>query len=216
MQPPLINNGKAPDEPYNAALGFWLPADTPYGNFQLKIMKLCQRMDEANRRLIDSFAYWEQCRGVTMPPVNAYERHVYANEQAVYLMRRGADELIALMWCLSVKKQAGAYPPRVEVDCIGAALKKNQELGIAPVADNLDILRVLNEVSNAFKHSFVQSDITLIGREEPCVHALALGYNKLEAGVEFYSVSLRQLVAGFNAFYNSSIAWLKEFSRSQR
>jgi len=216
MQPTLINNGKAPDEPYNAVLGFWLPADTPYGNFQLKLMKLCQRMDEANRRLMDSFAYWDQCRTAMMSPVNAYERHVYASEQAVYLMRRGADELIALMWCLSVFQQAGAYPPRIEVDCIGAALKKDQELGLAPVVDNLDILRVLNEVSNAFKHSFVQSDITLIGRDEPCVHALALGYNKLEAGVEFYSVSLWELVAGFSAFYNSGMAWLKEFSQSQR
>lgn len=35
-----------------------------------------------------------------MLPVNSFERHTYANEQAVYLLRRVADELIAMMWCL--------------------------------------------------------------------------------------------------------------------
>ena len=76
----LVDNGKSPDEPYNARLGFWLPPDSPYGNFQLKLMKLCQRLDEANLRLIDSRRYWELARAHEMFPVNALERHVYANE----------------------------------------------------------------------------------------------------------------------------------------
>jgi hypothetical protein len=49
-----IDNGKSPGEPYNVGLAFWLPTDSPYGNFNLKLMKLCQRLDEANRRLIDN------------------------------------------------------------------------------------------------------------------------------------------------------------------
>lgn len=78
------------------------------------------------------------------------------------------------------------------------------------------MLQLLNEVSNAFKHSFVQSDISLLGRDKPCVHALALDRNKLDAGIEFYSVSLRDLVGGFNAFYSAALSWLEEFSHRHR
>src|SRR5712691_5798383 len=108
----LIDNGKTPDEPYNARLGFWLPPDSPYGNFQLKLMKLCQRLDEANRRLIDSGNYWEQATVGGLLRINALERHVYTNEQAVYLMRRAADEMIALIWCLAEWETTRTYPRR--------------------------------------------------------------------------------------------------------
>ncbi len=96
-----IDNGKIPDEPYSARLGFWLPPNSPYGNFQLKLMKICQRIDEANRRLTESRAFWEQARPDGISPPNALQRHIYANEQAIYLLRRTADEMISLIWCLS-------------------------------------------------------------------------------------------------------------------
>ena len=63
MDIPQIANGKSPDEPYNACLGFWLPPDSPYGNLTLKLMKLCERLDEANRRLRDSWTFWGMSRG---------------------------------------------------------------------------------------------------------------------------------------------------------
>ncbi len=111
----LIENGKSPDQLYNMSLGFWLPPDSPCGDFQLKLMKLCQRLDEANRRLIESFYYWNQAR-TQMPPGNVFERHLYANEQAVYLMRRAADEMIAMIWCLSQWEIDKDYPQQIEVE----------------------------------------------------------------------------------------------------
>ncbi len=60
-----IDNGKSPDEPYNASLGFWLPPDTPYGNFGLKLMKLCDRIDKANR---DSVGCSSSPRSSGSPP----------------------------------------------------------------------------------------------------------------------------------------------------
>jgi len=42
----FIVNGKKPGEPYNEVLSFWLPPDSPYGNLQLKYMKIILRLDE--------------------------------------------------------------------------------------------------------------------------------------------------------------------------
>lgn len=211
-----IDNGKNPDEPYNARLGFWLPPDSPYGNFQLKLMKLCERIDEANRRLTESRVFWEQARPNGISPPNAFERHIYTNEQAIYLLRRAADEMISLIWCLSEWRTKGVYPKEIKIDCIGALLKQSPEQHLKPYNQHINMLTVLNEVANAFKHSFVQSDINVIGRDEPCVNALSLNYNKLESGTKFHSVSLVWLAKEFTAFYKEGIDWLRAFSEAYR
>lgn len=74
------------------------------------------------------------------------------------------------------------------------------------------MLTVVNEVANAFKHSFVQSDINVIGRDEPCVNTLSLDSNKPESGTRFHSVSLVWLAKEFTAFYKEGIDWLRAFS----
>jgi hypothetical protein len=216
MEDILIMNGKKPDEPYNARLGFWLPPDSPYGNFQLKQMKLCQRLDEANRRLFDSYHFWRVAVTQGIVPINAYERHVYANEQAIYMMRRAADELISMIWCLSEFEKRRTYPKQIRIDCIGDLLKLADDQLLNVFRPHRAILQALNEIANAFKHSFINSDITLIGRDEPCVHALALQYNKLESGAKFHNVAMRDIVTGFNAFYQDTMQWLKEFSERNR
>ncbi len=207
-----IDNGKSPDERYNDKLGFWLPPDSPYGNFQLKLMKICTRIDEANRRLTESRAFWEQARPDGISPPNAFQRHIYANEQAIYLLRKAADEMISLIWCLSEWKTKDVYPREIKIDCIGALLKQPPEQHLPPCKQHTNMLTVLNEVANAFKHSFVQSDIDVIGRDEPCVNALSLDYNKLASETKFHSVSLAWLAKAFTAFYKDGIDWLRAFS----
>ena len=215
----LIGNGKSPDQPYNARLGFWLPPDSPYGNFQLKLRKLCDRLDEANRRLIDTFDYWNKAMEGKIS-ANSFQRHEYAIEQAVYLMRRVADELIAMIWCLDEWDKTGNYPHQIRIDCIGAALETTQQnlskdlkLLFAP---HNPVMKALNEISNAFKHSFVHSDLTLTGRDEPCVYALGLAHNKLSSEMKFHNFSVSWLVNEFSAFYKSGIQWLASFSERHR
>lgn len=214
MQPTLIDNGKQPDEPYNVRLGFWLPPDSPYGNLQLKLIKLISRLDEANRRLIDSFQYWTNSFEHTAP--GTLERHWWANEQAVYLMRRSADELIALTWCLDYWEQNGKYPHIIKVDSIGRIRPNDAHKTLPFLGSHIDYLECLNEVSNAFKHSFVHSGITLVGRDEPCVHALAIDQNRLAANLKFHNVSLRWLAEGFTEFYSSGMDWMAALSARHR
>ena len=110
----FIENGKKPDEPYNAALGFWLPPDTPYGNLQLKYMKIILRLDEANRKISESRKFWKICQAGNMSHCCAYERHVFSNEEAVYMLRQAADELVSLVWLLSKYEDDRQYPKNVK------------------------------------------------------------------------------------------------------
>ncbi|MCM8813164.1 MAG: hypothetical protein NC924_04420 [Candidatus Omnitrophica bacterium] len=212
----LIDNGKSPDEPYNARLLFWLPSDSPYGNFQLKLMKLCQQLDEANRRLSESVIFWEQARTEGVLPCNVYERHIFANEQAVYLIRRAVDEMIALIWCLTKWEKERVYPNKIEVDCIGGVVENPHNNQLELFREHRGFLKTLNEIANAFKHSFVQSDITLVGKDEPCVYVLALKYNKIKSDAKLDGVSLARLVEEFNAFYKEGMDCLRAFSERNR
>jgi hypothetical protein len=208
MQPTLIDIGKTPDEAFNAKLLLPLPVQTPYGNLTLKWMKLVQRLDEANRRITESAIFWEQALKAPEMHLHAYERHVYANEQAIYLIRRAADELIALIWLLSEWKTSGNYPSRILVDSIGVALRDESKLNLAPISKHNKILKTLNEISNAFKHSFINSDLNIAGAEEPCVHALALDYNHLKNRPEFHNISMKQIALEFSDFYKECVCWL--------
>jgi len=208
----LIDNGKKPNEPYNAALGFWLPPKTTYGNFQLKFMKIIQRLDQANRRIEDSFNTWNSCQTGGMLPIGALERHVFANEELVYMLRRAADELVSLIWCLTSHKKNGSFPTKIKIDCIGAVVAQNENGRHPAFSDHVELMSVLNDVSNAFKHSFINSDHTVIGADEPRVHALGLAYNKQSSNKEFYDVSLVSMIEKYNMFYRSCVSWLESYS----
>lgn len=95
-------------------------------------------------------------------------------------------------------------------------LKQESDQQLAPFKCHIKVLQALNEISNAFKHSFVQSDITLIGRDEPFVFALSLRYNKLASGAQFHNVSLALIVQAFSVFYKEGMDWLSGFSERHR
>jgi len=207
-----INNGKQPDDPINAML-HWipLPSETPYGNFQLKFVKIVQRIDQANRRIRESVANWELCQA-DVPALGAYETHVFCNEEIVYMIRRAADELISLLWCLSSLENEGRYPERIKVDCLGSVLNQDAKERHQAVAQHVELIRMLNEMSNAFKHSFVNSDQSLLGADGPRIHSLAIHRNRLGANPEFHGVLLSELIDHFDRFYGSCVDWLGDWS----
>ena len=211
-----IDNGKQPNDFFSASALFWLPTNTPYGNLTLKIFKLTGRIDETNRRLAEA----EHFMNIAIGPVlhhHALWRHQYAIEQAIYLMRRAADDIISLISCLSDWKTEGDYPEMILVDCIGLLLDDKNASKRLPLYDShLEMLRLLNEISNAYKHSFVQTDIDVMGNTEPFVCALAMKYNKIKSGVQFFNVPLSSMVGRFTQFYKDCLNWLKEFSAQHR
>ena len=222
MNIPRIDNGKTPDELFNARLLFWLPADSPYGNFQLKLLKLSERVDELNRKIGEAFELWSACRASPMLTTSLYHRHVYAIEYCVHAMRRIADELIALTYCLSAFEASGVYPDRIDIDEVGDLIKAHREQSrraatvTATFGPHIAVLDVLNGVANAYKHSFIESDHTLMATEEPCIHALHLKHNRLLSEPQFYNVRLADAVRDFGQFYDEGMRWLRAYSERHR
>lgn len=212
----FIDNGKNPDELYNESLCFWLPPKTPYGNFQLKYMKIVQRIDAANRRIADSYCLWETCTTKRILLSGEYERHIFANEEAIYMLRRVADELISLIWCLSKYNEKGEFPSKIKINCLAEVIHQKSDSRHEVFRDHIEFMITLNAISNAFKHSFINSDHILLGADEPCVHALALDYDNLKNEPVFYNVRLSLIVEKYNAFYSSCNNWLRQYSEENR
>ncbi|MDH5681815.1 MAG: hypothetical protein OEZ36_09520 [Spirochaetota bacterium] len=216
MTIPQIDTGKKPSEPLDVRLIFWLPADSPYGNFQLKLLRMIYRLDEANRRIVESFRYWHKSTTSAILLNNEPELHILANEQAIYLMRKTADELVSLIWILSYFEINGKYPSKVKCDHIGAVVKQGSENCLEVFVPHLNIMKLLNEISNAFKHSFINSDYYAINSEEPYVTAFSLDRNRLKSQATIYNVSFIYLIIEFSYFYKSCIDWLKAYSVNHR
>jgi len=207
----LIDNGKKSNEQLNASLLFPLPVDTPYGNFSLKLFKIVWRLDEANRRIVEVFDTWE--RALDGSDGLAYQKHILSIEQVIYLIRKSCDEIISLIWCLDYFSKNNKYPKKIECDRIASVTnEKSKYKAMNPFTNHIEMLEQLNGISNAYKHSFLNSDIDLIGKDEPCVNALALDNNKLSCEPKFYSVSFKWLISGYNEFYKDCISWLKNYN----
>ena len=190
---------------------FWLPPDTPFGNLTTKIFAVGQRLAHANVRLQECYTCWQNAMVAAMEHDaspegvdtrilscgNNFVQHQYAGEEAVAAIRRCADELVTLIWYLTQYDETGQFPEKIKVDMIDSFLLKSPEL----LNNKHDtFLEDLRRLSNAHKHSFVQSDAHIIGTDEPCVYLLSYPRNNRTKGCEFVVVPLHQLVDEFNAF----------------
>lgn len=203
---PQIDNGKTPSD----NVGVWhmipLPADTPFGNLLLKHYRIVERLDHVNVSIQKAFASYDAAKS---RGVGGLTEHALLAEEVIYWLRKTADELIGLVHILAQREETGVYPGRVDPDSIGALLASKD---VPPLfAGHVDFLTNLNEIANAYKHSFINSDLSLMGRDEPVVHALALKRNNLANVPQFYSVALRDVVHRFSAFFKAVDGELRRF-----
>ncbi|MBF8709919.1 MULTISPECIES: hypothetical protein [Pseudomonas] len=207
----LIDIGMQPEEPLNVSLLLPLPANTPYGNFQLKWMDMISRLNEANRQIIISYENWCAARtgSIEDSMKDVFNKHRFSTEYAVSGMRRVADELVALVWCMHQLRDGGEIPSRVRIDTIGLIFKHNYHGPDGLFERHLNFIKLLNDLSNTFKHSFIQSDLARIGENEPLVLALNLERADLENESQFYAIKLSAFISDYNCFFNDCREWLR-------
>jgi hypothetical protein len=202
---PQIEIGKTPNEHLHVKHMLPLPADTPFGNLSLKYTRIVERLDHVNLAVQKTFANFDAAKGRDF--FGDLTEHILLAEEVIYWLRKTADELIGLLNVLAHRESTGSYPSRVDPDSIGALLT-GKHVPQALTA-HLGFLGTLNDVANAYKHSFVNSDLSLIGRHEPIVFALALKWNNLANPPQFHAVPLRDVVVQFNAFFLSVVGELR-------
>jgi len=212
---PQIDNGKQHHQPINVVHIPVLPSDTPYGNLLLKSMNIVRRLDRVNvevRRVFSSYVHPKRHNHLD-PSQDLLEHQFYA-EQVVYWLRKTADELISLAYVLGESKATGSWPREIKVDSI-AGLKHNPPSHVRELfAPYEGYLFTLNEVSNAFKHSFINTDMTVMGSEYPVVYALALDRNKLSNEPQFYAVRFADLVENFSRLYGPTMETLQAWGHA--
>lgn len=188
---------------------FWLPPDTPFGNLQLKLFKVMERLGHANLRITESHEGWNAFVGATdVLPWNPGAHHYYAAEESVFMVRRAADELVSMVWLLEERLGTRGYPTKLAIDSVGGAIDSDHVL----FGRHEALLTMLNDIANAHKHSFVQTDANVVGRDEPCVIALVLKRNNLDNEAVLYVVSLDHLTRLFNAFLIDCLRHLQMLS----
>lgn len=198
MPIPLLRIGKLPSEMLQAVHLIPLPANSPFGNLALKYLKVFQRLAHANQTTL---RVYEQHKALRADPASPYiSSHLFHQEEIIYWLRQATDELISLAFVLDEWQSEGACPESVSIDCIGAFLSSMKTV---KYAESLNFLNTLNDVSNAYKHSFINSQVSRIGADEPVVYALGLKRNKLSNEPAFYQVTLASLIEGFNVFFST-------------
>ena len=131
-------------------------------------------------------------------------------------MKRVVDELIGLGSVLSAYADTGIWPKRVHPDSIGQLLDCEELCSIEPYSGHKDLLVALNDVHNAQKHSFLNSDTTLVGRDEPIASAIHRKGNKIDAPLEVYTLSVKDLAARFESFGAAILKVIKELADQAR
>jgi hypothetical protein len=120
--------------------------------------------------------------------------------------------LISLGYVIDRWKESGSWPDEIKVDSI-AGLKNQppQEL-LDLFAPHMNFLDELNKVANAFKHSFINTDMNVVGAEYPMVFDLTQKRNKLSDVVNSYSVSFEDIVRNFSALYVDVLPEIKRWA----
>jgi len=196
---PLINTGRDLGGPSRITQAILLPADSPLGNLFLKYSGILDMLHHANGRIVvvaemHRIAVSDPMTGSTVLGILHHTQ-----EEVVYWLRRCADELACLDVVIAQWNATGQCPTKVKPDCIGHLVDDAKAL--APFKQCEAFLRTLNEVSNAYKHSFINAQLTLLGADQPRVFAYALGRNNLKNQPQFYEVNLADVIEGFNVFF---------------
>ena len=202
---PQINIGRRHGEPLNIVQWIPLPADTPFGNLALKFLTILERLDHVNGKIQGAFASYELAKANPLGRSSIME-HALLAEETVYWMRKTGDELIGLVAFVAERQATGKWPTSLAPFPIADVLKRPPEW----VRSHLSFLSLLNEVSNAYKHSFMNSEATFVGRDEPGVYALGLKDNNLDKHEpKLHNIRFAELVRRFDLFYQAAVEQLK-------
>lgn len=68
-------------------------------------------------------------------------------------------------------------------------------------------------MSNAYKHSYANSDFSVIGKDEDCFVALYSKYNDFNNDSVPYVISINYIVQEFNKFYKFSFKLIDQLTK---
>jgi hypothetical protein len=211
MNAPQINNGKKPFDYYNGLTMTHLPAKTPFGNLMAAKMFVDTRIDYVNLKLTKIYEPFPiKIEGII--PLLFPQLVDIPTEEVIYLIRRLTDDLICLWSILSNFSNSGIYGPKIAIDCVGGLLDQISQTGVPhEFYRNSEWLQNLNDVANAYKHSFAQTQLQQFSAQQPLVLAFAWKRNNTQNPVDTKLIPLSEIIAGYTLFYQQMGIWLRDW-----
>ena len=207
---PQLSTGRKPGELLNITQLFGVPNDSPFGNLLPKVMWMQHRADEVNERVREAFGTW-----TSLLDGGSIQRHLFSIEYAVFQIRRLADDLVGCWSLLHAYVESGQIPDRVDPDKLGALLSSPHHFDHEPFKKHRAVLALLNDISNAQKHSFIGYETTMVGEREPVIYALDVKNNdRRKNNVRLHAVEVARLIQEFDAFFVEMWAHLKVLSKT--
>lgn len=187
-------------------------------NFTLKWMEITQRVDNVNELITELFNIFQLFHSKLNDDAIADSilktpmlyKQKFLTEQIFYWIRKTIDELICMLYVLNYLKKNNTYPRKIKIDCIGKLLSSNNFIeGIKSRHDGF--LQIINDISNTFKHSFLNSEIHAhIGEIDPLAFSYGFKNNDLDRVVIFTQYKVEDIIISLNVFLNDIIIFLKE------
>lgn len=216
---PLIKNntGKVIYNSY-----YPMPNSAYYGMLQLKYDDIIKRIYFLNKTISEIFidhnqfveAVASQDYNFERLNNNFYSELRFKTEGLVYWLRKTSDELIGLQYYLEYIDINNAEPDSIKIESIGTLLNTTCQLSNIH-SDSKSFLIKLNEVSNTYKHSFVDyTSNFLFGRYEPTLNAVKMKWNKSGNHPELFELNLKDILIGFNRFFNDSLNYISKLNDS--
>lgn len=186
--------------------------ETPYGSLTLKWFDIIQRFDSINDKIDEIYYCHEIFVRNRTEEFNEYRQVVIGKlfsksrcmiEELIYWLRKSTDEMISLVYILDYLSTHKICPEKIEIESIGKLLM-DKSLCVDFFSNHYDMLKTINDVSNAYKHSFLNTEISNhIGNDEPYFFALSLSNNDLKKKPYFYPVELTNFIIKYSGFCTS-------------
>lgn len=206
---PLLEALKKHESHFNDNQVPLLPSDSDFGNMILSWQEIVVRIDCVNDQIIELYNKFYEAKemvkiqGYFMQNLNeGYKNRIMLIEQIFYWLRKSTDEIISIISILSDFKNSNVYPKKVKESSIAHFLNSNsKDEKFEPIEKYRTLLEILNEISNCYKHSFTNSQISAyVGSEYPVAFAYDLRYNNLANHPKFISIDLTKFLLEYDIF----------------
>lgn len=182
-----------------------IPVHSPFGHLGEKYIFLIYRLFFTNETIKEIYYYQREYYGCR-------QNHEFENNIKLRILHRVLrfsteikviiDEFISLYFILNYNKDKNEWPEKILIDSIGSYLSENNKIKYEIFDKYRNWLETTNNIGNAIKHSFVNSEITWIRNDStiPLLIAYYQKQNDLKNKVEFYNVKLPDYIDELNKF----------------
>ncbi|ELI6454633.1 hypothetical protein RRM46_000831 [Flavobacterium psychrophilum] len=212
---PILQALKKYNLNFNKNQSLNLPSNSNFGNLIRSWSQIVTRIHCVNTQIINLYTefYYSQeevkSKGYYENTLDQGYQEIMYTEQIFYWLRKTSDELISLISILTYFKTQNKYPDKIKISSIGEFLNKENPFD-GSFNEFKYLLKILNDVSNAYKHSFLNSQFEQHHIEDyPIAFAYSHQYNDLTKQPEFYKVNLNDFLNNYDSFLETVKTYLK-------